>query len=273
MNEKGLSFEYLYLPGETQYPTATKDEDAKVLSYYQLGDWILGNFETIEDVKKALANVVVVNSKIPGMEEATFPLHASIFDASGKGIVVEFVDGKMNIHDNELGILTNSPTYPWHVTNLRNFVNLSPYNPSPVVANGITFSATGQGAGMMGTPGDISPPSRFIKIAILLRTSLAVADASEALNLSEHIINNVDIPAGLSRVKGTNGEDSIETTQWTVFKDLTHKVFYYRTYNDLGLRAISLDKLDFSKNAALLKMPISSKPVIRNITEEFINQK
>lgn len=274
INEKGLSFEFLYLPGETQYPKIPSGKNENALPYYMLGDWVLGNFSTIDQVKSALANIIVFEQKIKGMGDKIFPLHAAIFDKTGKSIVVEFINGEMKIHDNEMGILTNSPVYNWQITNLKNYVNLSPYNPKPVVANGLTFIATGQGAGMIGLPGDVSPPSRFVKTAILVKTATEVDNAQEAINLGQHIINNVDIPSGLVRVKG-NGTDKelIETTQWVVFKDLSHGKFYYRTYDDMTLRMISLDEVDFSEKAPKLKIPMETSPYIKDITKEFLNSK
>lgn len=268
MNEKGLSFGYLYLPGETKYQTVSADKADKALPYYLLGDWVLGNFETVEEVKNALSNIVVFEQEIPGIPNIIFPVHASIADASGKGIVVEFINGKMKISDNEIGIFTNAPIFEWQVTNLRNYVNLSPYNPKPITANGLTFIATGQGAGMMGLPGDISPPSRFVKSAFMLKVALPVADAEGALNLGEHIINNVDIPLGLARAKTNNGEQ-VELTQWVVFKDLKNKKFYYRTYNNMTLRYLSFDKIDFSEKATRFVMPMAGAPNAVDMTKEF----
>ena len=32
----------------------------------------------------------------------------------------------MKIFDAPLGVITNAPSYDWHETNLRNYINLSP---------------------------------------------------------------------------------------------------------------------------------------------------
>ena len=53
-------------------------------------------------------------------------------DASGKSIVIECVGGKLNVYDNLLGVLTNSPGFDWHMTNLRKNVNFSMSNAPPV---------------------------------------------------------------------------------------------------------------------------------------------
>ncbi len=80
--------------------------------------------------------------------------------------------------------MTNSPKYNWHVNNLRNYLNLTPNNPNPVSASGLTFSATGQGAGMVGLPGDVSPPSRFVKTAFLAKNAYQANTADDLLNYS-----------------------------------------------------------------------------------------
>jgi len=269
INEEGLSFGALYLPGETQYQTIPSGQEQRALLYTQFGDWILSNFKTIDEVKNALPNVLVFAQKLPTTGNVIFPIHASIYDANGKGLVVEFVKEKVKVYENKLGLLTNAPTYDWHLTNLRNYINLTPLTPAPVVTKGITFTATGQGAGMMGLPGDISPPSRFIKVAVMQQTVFPVTNAMDALNLAEHIINNVDIPLGFVREAKT-GNATNEYTQWVVFKDLTHKNIYFRTYHNSALRTVSLANLNFLENAPKLKMPIETPPVIQDVTNQFM---
>lgn len=268
MNETGLTFEFLYLPGETQYQTIPAGKDKQAIPYSLFGDWVLANFKTIDEVKAALNNVYVSNQVIPQIGNATLPAHASIYDASGKGIVVEFYNEKINVFDN-IGIMTNSPKYDWHVTNLRNYINLSAINANAITKNGITYDSVGQGSGAVGLPGDASPPSRFVKIAFMQKNVFMAQNAGDLVNLAEHIINNVDLPSGYVQ-SVISGQTETDITQWVVFKDITHKMFYYRTYNDMTLRAIALDKLDFSEKAVSLKMPLSGSPYVMNITDQFL---
>ncbi len=272
MNEVGLSFEALYFPGYAKYQTITADKDSIALPYLRVGDWALSNFATVAEVKAAITNVAVVEQKIPGQGDVILPFHYSFFDKTGAGLVVEYVDGQLNIYDNNVGVFTNAPAFDWHVTNLNNYVNLKPSNPKPVVVNGITFVATGQGAGMLGLPGDISPPSRFVKTSVLVAVSMPAVDKTSIVNLAEHIINNVDIPFGLAREPGS-GNYTSEYTQWVVFKDLTNKMFYYRNYENLGLKSVDMSKLDLTKNGRLLSMPIAGTPSATDKTTEFMNTK
>ncbi|VVC74962.1 Choloylglycine hydrolase [Aquicella siphonis] len=271
INENGLSFEYLYLPGETQYQAVPQGKESQSIPYYHFGDWVLGNFKTVDEVRQALANIFVYEQTLPSLGSAIFPLHAVIQDATGKGIVVEFVRGQMMIYD-FMGVLTNSPTYDWQITNLRNYLNLSPYSPKPVTAGGFTFSSTGMGSGSVGLPGDASPPSRFTKISFMLNSVYPVQTAADALNLAQHLINNVDLPAGLVR-SIDQGKESSDITQWVVFKDLSHKILYYRTYNDMTVKGVSMSKIDFSEKAPLLKMPLAQPAYIMDMTDKFMTAK
>lgn len=267
MNEAGLSFEALYLPGLAQYQTVSAGKENTALPYMNLGDWILSNFKTVDEVKSALPHINVVTQTIPGMGDMVFPLHFSIYEPSVKGIVIEYIQGNLTISEN-IGVMTNSPEYAWHVTDLNNFLNLSPYNPKAMTVSGMTFTSSGQGAGAIGLPGDTSPSSRFVKIAFLTTNSYPTNTGDELLNLAEHTINNVDIGLGISRTL-SNGKESADYTQWVVFKDLTHKKFYYRTYNNLTPRLIDMNQLDFTASARRLNMDIAGAPYVQNITDQF----
>lgn len=271
MNETGLSFEYLYLPGFTQYQTVPSGKENVALSNMHFGDWVLSNFKSVEEVKNALIGVYVYGQNFPQLNNQPFPLHASIFDAQGHGIVVEFINGKIEVSDN-VGIMTNSPPYQWQVTNIRNYLNITPINPKPLIIQGVTYASLGQGAGLLGLPGDPSPPSRFVKMSLMLSTVLPAKNAVEALNYAQHILNNVDIPMGYIR-EAQSGNVTTETTQWTVYKDLTHKIFYYRTYSNTTLSQIDMNKINFAEGSPLFKMPLAAGQYILDMTPQFMSSK
>jgi choloylglycine hydrolase len=271
MNENGLTFEFLYLPGETQYEDVPAGKENQAIPYYRVGDYILSNFKTIDEVRAAMPAIYAYAQTLPGLGTMILPAHASIFDASGKGIVIEFVKGKSMIHDS-IGVMTNSPTYDWQVTNLRNYLNLTPNNPAPVSGSGTVFSVTGQGAGMVGLPGDTSPPSRFVKTAFIAKYAYQADDTAGVLNLAEHIMNNVDIPTGLARSQ-VNGSTFSDTTEWVIFKDITHKMIYYRTYNNMTLSSVDMNKVDFSPTAQRLQMPLVQPAYVIDNTQKFLSSK
>ncbi|MEI8631476.1 linear amide C-N hydrolase [Vibrio sp. PP-XX7] len=63
-----------------------------------------------------------------------FPLH----DRTGHSIVIEFIDGKAHIYNNPVHVCTNAPEFPHHISNLRNFVNLSNKMYSVVLSMGMS---------------------------------------------------------------------------------------------------------------------------------------
>jgi choloylglycine hydrolase len=60
-------------------------------------------------------------------------------------------------------VITNSPAFDWQMTNLHNYVNFSMTNVPPVKLGSVTLEPFGQGSGMLGIPGDFTPPSRFVR--------------------------------------------------------------------------------------------------------------
>ncbi|MEO8421729.1 MAG: choloylglycine hydrolase family protein [Hyphomicrobium sp.] len=266
LNEKGLGFGALYLPAEAKYQEVTASDQAKALSNASFGAWVLGNFENVDEVKAALGGVVVWGETVPQLGSYA-PLHYAVHDASGKSIVIEYVEGKLHVYDNDVGVLTNSPTYPWHIENLRNYANLTPVNAKPVKIGNINYAGMGQGSGLRGLPGDPTPPSRFVMAAATAYLADKPKDAAEALILAEHLIDRVDIPKGLVRDYTNGGKPLGDYTQWTTFRDHANKVYYWKTYNDPSLKSVDLKTLDFTAGQPTRSLSVAAaKPTVQMLS-------
>ena len=123
-NEAGLAISGNFLPGFTQYQTVTP-QDKKYVSILNFGGFILGMFGLVKELRNELPKYKVWfdPSEVKGLPTPPW-LHLVLTDRSGDSIVVEFVKGEMKIHDNIVGVLTNSPTYEWHTNNVRNYLHL-----------------------------------------------------------------------------------------------------------------------------------------------------
>lgn len=268
LNEAGLGFGALYLPGFAKYEIIEPSKNNSAVSNIQLGAWALSQFSTVEEVRSALSGIKVWGEPLAVFGNEYVPLHYVIHDATGKSIVIEWVDGKLKVYDNTTGVMTNSPPYDWHMTNLSNYISLSPDNSNPVKVGGVTYPANGQGSGLFGMPGDPTPPSRLIQTVFALNAAVTPKDATEALVLAQKLMNRVDLPEGLARDKAS-GESDI--TQWASFRDLTNKVYYYRTYNDLTLNAVDLKKINLSPGSPERRMPIASNaPTVHWIDQNSV---
>lgn len=242
MNDQGLAMEMLWFPTAVYQKVDPKDYE-KAVSVYDLGYYILSNFKSVEEVERDLPNI-----RIWGEPSEKWPInpavHLALHDPSGKNLVIEFLDGQVVSHDNPNGVLTNAPNFQWHITNLANYITLTPDTPTPLHVKGAVLSPHGQGGGFIGIPGDWTPPSRFVRTSCLLAYADPAQTTDQGLVLAQHILNAVDIPKGDIRDQNTGGTDY---SQWSVIKDLKNKKLYYRSYNNLNLRCLDLNKLSESE--------------------------
>ena len=172
------------------------------------------------------------------------PGHHLVTDATGDGIVIEYVDGKLNIHDDQIGVMTNNPPFDWHMTNLKNYVNLNYENVPPKKLGDVTISGFGQGTGLLGVPGDFTSPSRFVRAALFKSGVTHGADSKAEVFQTFHILNNFDIAKDAIRDTDANGKVHQDYNQWTTANDLAEQRFYFRTYDNSSIRLVDLNSQD-----------------------------
>ncbi|MGH2343407.1 linear amide C-N hydrolase [Segnochrobactraceae bacterium EtOH-i3] len=220
-NGAGLGMSANFLPGFTEYQTVTA-ADKNYVDILTFGSWVLGSFATVDEVRAALPKTKVWADGTLNSGPTPPTIHFVFNDRSGKGIVVEYVNGELQIHDNVAHVLTNAPTYDWHLNNLRNYLNLSSVGPTERTIAGVNVTALGQGGGLFGLPGDYTPPSRFVRAAALAATATRPATSEEGIQTVGHILNTVDIPIGAAQFRKADGTLGSDYTQWVAIKDLTN---------------------------------------------------
>ncbi|MEI7501166.1 MAG: linear amide C-N hydrolase [Bacteroidota bacterium] len=246
MNEKGLAVGVLWYETDMKWQEVTTSDSSVALAQSVFCDWVLGSFATVDELRNAVAGVKVFNYVDPPTGMAP-TCHFIVYDATGGCIVIEYEHGECHIYDNPLGIMTNAPSFPWHLTNLRQYIGLETVNPQTVNAAGMTFRPTGHGDGMFGLPGDYTPPSRFVRLGMFMHTVDQQPDAIKNLNLCNHVINSFTIPFGIIYDISPDGKPvNKESTQWVTFRDQTNSILYFKTYENPTLRKIDLKQLDFS---------------------------
>ncbi|EJT6500957.1 choloylglycine hydrolase [Clostridium perfringens] len=242
MNEKGLGCAGLNFPVYVSY--SKEDIEGKInIPVYNFLLWVLANFSSVEEVKEALKNANIVDIPISKNIPNT-TLHWMISDITGKSIVVEQTKEKLNVFDNNIGVLTNSPTFDWHVANLNQYVGLR-YNQVPEFKLGDqSLTALGQGTGLVGLPGDFTPASRFIRVAFL--RDAMIKNDKDSIDLIEffHILNNVAMVRGSTRTV----EEKSDLTQYTSCMCLEKGIYYYNTYENNQINAIDMNKENLDGN-------------------------
>jgi choloylglycine hydrolase len=263
LNEKGLGIGIFYFPGYAKYQEFNEKDRGKALAPWELPVYLLGNCANVEEAVEAARKIRVgeVVQKNMGLVP---PCHYIINDAGGRCVVLEYVGGELKIHDNPLGVITNSPTFDWHVTNLRNYVNLTVNNVPPVDIAGIELRSLGQGSGMLGLPGDFTPPSRFIRAVAFSQSALPVATAHDGVLQAFHILNQFDIPKGAARGVD-NGKVMADYTLWTSVSDLKNPRYYFRTFDNSRIRMIDLEKINLDAKE-IKTISMAGKEVIEDLS-------
>lgn len=266
-NSGGLGLSGNFLPGYTKYSTVDK-KDKYYISILQFGRYILSNYKTVDEVKQNITKYKVFGETVPNLPvEPT--VHYLVTDRSGNSIVIEFINGQMKVYDKTLGVMTNAPTYDWHLINTRNYVSLS-NDRDTVVKTEMFGDVTGysQGNASFGLPGDYTSSSRFVKVAFLNHYATKAKNATDAVNLTDHILNTVDIPFGVVASK-QNGKVTTDYTQWIAIKDLQNNQLYFADYaNRSNLVIIDMNKLASNKEVVL---PINKIVYPRNdITNQLV---
>lgn len=258
MNEKGLAAAVFYFTGFAGYSELTLQNQSKALSPNEFVNWIITQFATVDEVEAALNNVAIVPTVSPKWGPTPPPFHYIVYDKMGGCLVIEPINGRLVTHDNKLGIFTNSPTFDWHMINLRNYINLTPVNVSPIEIDGVRLTPLGQGSGMLGLPGDFTPPSRFVRAAIFSLNAVPSETSNEAVFQVFHILNQFDIPVG-SVAQKEGGVKYLESTSVTTVRDPQTLQMYFKTYEDQTIRKVDLNSFDFNSRT-MKSFPISDAP-------------
>ena len=267
INDQGLYVGIFYFPGYASYPDATKANASRAMAPHEYANWILGNFANVEEVKANFDKIVLVPVVIDAIKQAP-PVHLVVHDRNGKSVVIEPVDKTLKIYDNPLGVITNAPTFDWHMTNLRNYVNLTATNVPPIDLGHLKLAQFGQGSGMHGLPGDFTPPSRLVRAVAFTQTALPSKTALEAVLQAFHILNAFDIPVGAVR-ENNAGTVHTDYTLWTSVADLKNLKWYFKTYNDQSIRAVDLAAAIAAAKGKTKYIKMDSEQPVQDISTEM----
>lgn len=243
VNEAGLSAGLFFFPNYGDYAPYDSANNDRTLCDMQFVSWVLSQFSTIDQVKDGIQEIdlVTLNHNIGAV-------HWRIAEPGGRMVVLEVVAGVPHFYENVLGVLTNAPGFPWHMTNLNNYVNLVPgAAPDNDIAPGIVLKPLGHGSGMLGLPGDYTAPSRFVRATFFQTTAPSLETGTETVMQAFHILNNFDIPVGMQHAKTDVPKNLPSATQFTAATDQKAMKLYYRTAWNSNIRCIDLMKIDFHK--------------------------
>lgn len=258
INEYGLSCAALYFDGYASYNEDIKSDKIN-LAPHEVVSYILANCKNIENAKELFKTINILNSPLDLIGRAA-PLHWIIADESGASIVIEPVNKTFNILENILGVVTNSPNLEWHITNLRNYINIEPKQIDSRLLNDFELKPFGQGLGTFGLPGDFTPPSRFVRTVYNKFNTILGENEETLVNSANHILDTVSIPKG--SVMTNRGQ--YDYTQHSCYMALKSRNYYFKTYDNTNLMKVSLS--DYNLNSTeLIKKDFPKNTIYKNI--------
>ena len=226
MNQCGLVVNGLFCRGSS-YRVAPAGSDTPVMSLALFVSYFLDNFASVDEVETFLNGVdfAMETSDFDG-GTATL-LHWAITDATGNTLVMEFVDGELQVYvDRNYRVLTNEPSFP--------------------AMQSILSYWTGIGGNNM-LPGGVRSADRFVRASYFVNHVSAPRSADEAVAVTSSIINNVSVPMGYE----IPGQPNLSSTQWRSICDISRERYYMQFADSGGLFYVDLSTLQLSQGNVL----------------------
>ena len=245
-NEKGLSMAGLNFPGLAVYQTPADHQDN--LAPFECIPWILGQCATVREARSLLDRLHLIDLAFSETLPLT-PLHWLLADREEAVVLEPTADG-LQIYNNPVGVLTNSPAFPYHLTNLCQYAGLRTDSPE----NHFSFSLSpySRGLGAFGLPGDFSSTSRFVKAAFLRQNSHSEPTETASVHQFFHLLQAVAMPRGSVKV-GTKDE----ITVYSSCCNTDRGIYYYTTYENSMITAVDLH-LENLDGRQLISYPFAS---------------
>lgn len=235
-NEKGLSMAGLNFPENACYKEFDAEKDN--VAPFEFIPWILGQCENIHQAKDKLKNLNLVKTNFSSSLPLS-PLHWMISD-SKESITVESVADGLKVYDNPWGVLTNNPTFDFHLMNMNQYMGLKEGCAENTLNPQVKLNNFSLGLGAMGLPGDFSSVSRFVRAAYVKSKSPVFQTEKESVSQFFHILNAVAMPKGC--VLCPNGE--CEYTRYSCCCNTATGIYTYTTYDKDTKVSIDLHSVD-----------------------------
>lgn len=234
-NEHGLGMAGLNFSGNAYYFPV--DEEKDNIAPFEFIPWILSQCKNVGEAKILLEKINLCNINF-SEEFPLSPLHWIIADGEC-AITVESVAEGLKIYDNPVGVLTNNPTFDYHMMHLSDYMNLTHQVPENRFGK-IELKPYSRGMGAFGLPGDLSSASRFVRASFVKLNSISGNGEMESVSQFFHILGAVEQQRGCVRMS----DGSYEITEYTSCINLDQGIYYYTTYENQCISAVNMHRCD-----------------------------
>lgn len=231
MNEKGLVANMLWLLA-SGYPKDDGTTPRMSLSVW--AQFFLDNFATVAEAVDYLKAhpFDTVTKDVPDQPGKLTTVHLSLSDASGDSAILEWIDGKLQIHhgrDNR--VMTNDPPYPEQQAIAAYWRGLNPRE---------------------SLPGSTRAADRFVRAGTYVDMVEQRDDPRIAAAAVFSVVRNASVPFGVSIPNAPN----LSTTRWRTVADQKALVYYVESALSPNTFWVDLSKLDFAEGAPVRKLDL-----------------
>ncbi len=251
-NEHGLSIAGLNFPNNAHYFEKTKSKDN--VSPFEFIPWILSQCKNMKETKALLSRINLCNINYsPSLPLS--PLHW-IIAYGEEAITVESTEKGLNIFENTIGVLTNNPTFDYHMTHLCDYINVSKFHPENRFGN-VTLTPYSRGMGGIGLPGDLSSASRFVRAAFVKLNSYSGDSENESISQFFHILASVEQQRGCVVLQ----DGKLEITIYTSCINTNKGIYYYKTYENNCISSVDMHKCNLEEEKLYI-FPLAKEQII-----------
>jgi len=232
-NEKGVSIAGLRFAGNTHYPAVAEGKDN--VSPFEFIPWILSQCSNLQEVKKLLDRVNL--AAVPFSAELPLtPLHWMI-SYKEESLVVESMADGLHVYENPVGVMTNNPPFPVQLWNLENTKIL---------------------------PGDLESPSRFVRVAHVLKNSVCGSSEEESVGQFFHILTAVEQQRGCNRMES----GLYEITAYSSCCNADRGIYYYVTYGNRQITAVDMQRENLDSDRVISYTLVKSEQIFKQNNEK-----
>ena len=228
INEHGLFVSGLHFPGNAAY--SKPKSDGVNVAHFELIPWILGSFQTVEEVQRECQKLTVTDAAF-SEEYPVSELHWLVGDKNSS-IVIEATKEGLNVCCNPADVLTNNPSLPYQLDNLRKYPNLSN---KEYESNDSWLTLDSRGTGSTGLPGALTSKDRFVRAFFTKEHSVCKDSESASVSQVFHILGSVSVTQG-SILAG----NQYVKTEYSACCNASKGIYYYTTYENSQITGVRL---------------------------------
>ncbi|MFT4007710.1 MAG: choloylglycine hydrolase family protein [Lacrimispora sp.] len=235
VNEMGFAAAALYFAGYAAYDVPPEPQSPDQIASFDFLHYILGRCASVKDLTDVLKNLAIVGQEDP-VTGTVAPLHWIAADRSGECVVIELTERGREVFYNPIGVMTNSPDFQWHMTNLRNYMEADPRQKDEAWWGNVRLTPFGQAGGTQPLPGGYTSPERFVRTAYL-KTHIPMPQSSEEAIVScFHVMESVTVPKGAV----ITSRNAYDYTKYTAFINTNTCEYFFKTYDNIQVGTAGL---------------------------------